>query len=368
MMAFRINRSYLTATIVLVGIGVWMGTGTLRIGGQATASAEAQSIAERQESTLQTVAVRVKTLQASDRRRELEIRGRTQADATISVRAETSGIIAERFVELGQQVVPGDLLCRLDSGAREARVLQAKAAAEQAEAEYSANAKLQKRGFAADNRVRALKAALDAAKAVLQESELELGRVEIRASVSGIVQKPLAESGDLLSVGGICATLIDTNPMLVTGQVSERDISNLSLNQPAEVALITGETRVGRISYIAAAADAATRTFQVDIEIPNDDNSIRDGVTATANVPLKAVPAHLLAPSMLTLSDAGDLGIRLVDLETGTNKFEKIVILGETKEGVWVTGLPETVTVISVGQEYVVDGQPVEPLFAESAQ
>ena len=102
MMAFRINRSYLTATIVLVGIGVWMGTGTLRIGGQATASAEAQSIAERQESTLQTVAVRVKTLQASDRRRELEIRGRTQADATISVRAETSGIIAERFVELGQ--------------------------------------------------------------------------------------------------------------------------------------------------------------------------------------------------------------------------------------------------------------------------
>lgn len=367
-MALRINRSYLTATIVLVGIGAWMGTGTFKIGGQATASAEAQSIAERQESALQKVPVRVTTLQASERRRELEIRGRTQADATISVRSETSAIMAERFVERGEQVAPGDLLCRLNSGAREARVLQAIAAVEQAEAEYSANAKLQKRGFAADNQVRALKAALDSAKAVLQEAELELGRIEIRSPVAGIVQEPMAENGDLLSIGGICATLIDTNPMLVTGQVSERDIGNLSLGQQADVALITGETRTGQISYIAAAADAATRTFQVDIEIPNEDNSIRDGVTAIANVPLKAVQTHLLAPSMLTLSDAGDLGIRLVDLESGTNKFQKIAILGETRDGVWVTGLPETVTVIAVGQEYVIDGQPVEPVFAETAQ
>lgn len=367
-MAFRINKSYLTATLVLVGIGAWMGTGTFNVGGQATANTDAVSIAERQESALQTVPVRVITLVAAERQQQLEIRGRTEADATISVRSETSAIVAERLVKLGDHVKPGDLLCRLNTGAREARVLQAKATLEQAQADYSANSKLQERGFAATNQVAALKAALDSAKASLQEVELELERVEIRATVAGIVQEPLVESGDLLSIGDVCATLIDTDPMLVTGQVSERDIGNLSIGQQASVNLITGEAKSGTISYISAAADAATRTFRVDITIANADNAIRDGVTATASIPLQAVPAHLLAPSMLTLSDAGDIGIRLVDLDQKTNHFQKITILGETRDGVWAGGLPESITVIAVGQEYVVDGQPVEPVFAETEQ
>lgn len=367
-MAFRINKSYLMATVILVGIGVWMGTGTFNIGGQATASADAQSIAERDSTALQKVPVRVVNLEAMDRQRQLQIRGRTEADATISVRSETNAIVAERFVNLGDQVQLGDLLCRLNTGAREARVLQAKASVEQAQADYTANATLQKRGFASDNQVTALKAALDAAKAQLQEVELELERTEIRTSVAGIVKEPLVEQGDLLSIGGVCATLIDANPMLVTGQVSERDIGNLFIGQEADISVITGETRSGLISYISPAADAATRTFRVDIEIPNDDNSLRDGVTATANIALRAVTAHRLAPSMLTLNAAGDLGVRIVDMEQSTNAFQKIIILGETKDGVWAAGLPDQVTVIAVGQEYVVDGQPVEAIFAETAQ
>lgn len=367
-MAFRINKSYLTAALVLIIIGVWMGTGTFNIGGQATASEDAVSIAERQENGLQKVPVRVVELQASERQSQLEIRGRTEADATISVRSETSAIVAERLVKLGDSVKPGDLLCRLNVGAREARVLQAKATLEQAVADHTANSKLQERGFAATNQVAALKAALDSARAALQEAELELERIEIHSTVAGIVQAPLVENGDLLSIGDVCATLIDTDPMVVTGQVSERDIGKLSIGQQAAVRLITGESRSGAITYISAAADAATRTFRVDITIPNTDRSLRDGVTATATVPLQAVAAHLLAPSMLTLNDAGDLGIRLIDMDEGTNHFQKVNILGETKDGIWAGGLPEKISVISVGQEYVVDGQPVEPVFVEVAQ
>lgn len=367
-MAFRINKSYLTATLILIGIGAWMGTGTLNIGGQASASADAKSIAEREGSALQKVPVRAVKLTATERQRQLEVRGRTEADAKLSVRAETSALVRERFVELGDTVAPGDLLCRLNTGAREARVLQAKASVDQAQADYTANATLQKRGFASDNQVTALKAGLDAAKAQLQEAELELERTEIRTSVAGIVTEPLVEQGDLLSIGGVCATLIDTNPMLVTGQVSERDIGNLFIGQEAEISVITGENRAGVISYISPAADAATRTFRVDLEISNDDNSLRDGVTATANIPLRAVTAHRLAPSMLTLNAAGDLGVRIVNLEDSTNNFMKISVLGETTDGVWAGGLPDEVTVIYVGQEYVVDGQPVEAIFAESAQ
>lgn len=365
-MALKINKSYLISALVLVGIGAWMGTGTINMGGQA--SANAQSVSERAQTDTEAVRVRAIKLTATERQNALEVRGRTQADATISVRAETGGIVQERLVELGDQVQEGDVLCRLDRGAREARLLQAKAAFEQAEADYLANATLQERGFAASNRVAALRAALDAASAGLREAELELARTEVKANASGLVQSPLVEVGDLLSMGGVCATLIDTDPMIITGQVSERDISALTVGMSAKLALITGERKTGAISYIAPSADAATRTFQVDIEVPNPNNELREGVTAVAFVDLPAIKVHQLPASTITLDDAGNIGVRLIDTDTKTNSFRQISIVAQQGAALWVTGLPDEAAIITVGQEYVIDGQPIEAVYEEVAQ
>ncbi|MBL4646313.1 MAG: efflux RND transporter periplasmic adaptor subunit, partial [Rhizobiales bacterium] len=216
--------------------------------------------------------------------------------------------------------------------------------------------------------VAAMKAVFDASAAQLRESELEFKRTEIRSTVAGIVQEPLAERGDLLRIGDVCATVIDSDPMIITGQISERFVNSLSAGMEAAVSVITGAKREGIISYVSTSADAATRTFRVDIEVPNSDESLRDGVTAIAHIPLQPVPAHLIAPSMLTLSAEGVLGMRTVDTSTNINKFMKVIILGETNQGLWVSGLPSEVTVITIGQEYVIDDQIVDPVFAEAAQ
>jgi len=69
------------------------------------------------------------------------------------------------------------------------------------------------------------------------------------------------------------------------------------------------------------------------------------------------VPAHLLPQSVLTLNDEGTLGIRSV--KDGVVEFYPVTIISDSREGVWVTGLPPTVDVITMGQEYVVPGQKV---------
>lgn len=365
-MALKINKSYLIATLVLIGIGVWMGTGTINMGGQASASSA--SISEREQTNAEAVKVRAIKVVATQRQNALEVRGRTRADATISVRAETGGIVQERLVELGDQVREGDLLCRLDQGAREARLLQAKAALEQAEADYTANATLQERGFAATNRVAALRAAFDAASAGLREAELELSRTEVKANAAGIVQNPLVEVGDLLSMGGVCATLIDTDPMIITGQVSERDIGSLQTGMTARLELITGESKTGTISYIAPSADAATRTFQVDIEVPNPNNKLREGVTAVAHIALPPITVHELPASTITLDDAGNIGVRLINTAEQTNAFQEVAIVAQQGASLWVTGLPDEAAIITVGQEYVIDGQPVSAVYEEAAK
>lgn len=363
-MKLRLNGSYLLALAIAAGIGWWMWQGEIVRGGRADSpNAEPPPAARSIERSADLFAVRVRTFTARSREAALEIRGRTEADTKVAVRVETGARVDEVLVREGDQVAEGDLLCRLDPGARRARLLQAEATLSQARQEYEANAKLNRKGFATETKVATLKAALDAAQAVLEEARQELDRTEVRAPVAGLVQSPLVEVGEVLATGGICATLIDVDPMLLIGQVSERDVGRLEVGAPATVSTVTGDRVTGAIRFIAHAADPETRTFRVEIEIANPERSIRDGLTASARVPLPSASAHLLSPGVLVLDDGGRLGVRTVTSE-GVVAFMPVTILGDTgTSGVWVAGLPETVTVIVVGQDYVVDGQKVEAVF-----
>ncbi|MEM9732713.1 MAG: efflux RND transporter periplasmic adaptor subunit, partial [Pseudomonadota bacterium] len=99
----KINGSHLVALAILAGIGGWIFTGTLIQGGQV--NPDAKTIAEREASrATEAFRVRVTNLQPSQRQERLEIRGRTQASATVSVRAETGGTVEQRPVSKGQMV------------------------------------------------------------------------------------------------------------------------------------------------------------------------------------------------------------------------------------------------------------------------
>ncbi len=353
----QIKVSYILAVAAAAGISYYMLTGRTVIGGQADASPP--TIAERRDSEDKILfAVRAEAFSAENRSVSMEIRGRTEAEASVSVRAQTSGIVETRHVEKGDRVKAGDLLCTIETGAREAKVLEARAALIQASVDLQAAEKLAERGFSAQNQVPALKAARDAATARVEERELDLRRTKIRARISGIVQDPIAEAGDMLQVGDVCVTLIDRDPMIVVGQVSEREIGNLALRMDAETELGTGETVSGRISYIAPAADPKTRTFRVEVTVPNGDGKLKDGVTARTRVGLEATRAHRIPASVMTLADDGRVGVRVVDSENIVS-FVPVTIIGGTADGMWVAGLPDEVSIITVGQEFVVEGQLV---------
>jgi len=99
----------------------------------------------------------------------------------------------------------------------------------------------------------------------------------------------------------------------------------------------------------------------VEITIDNADDELRSGTTAEARIPLEPVKVHKLSPGVLTLADTGEVGVRTVDAD-GRVAFRPVDIAMQDREGFWVTGLPETVSVITVGQDYVVEGQIVDPV------
>ncbi|WP_350333751.1 efflux RND transporter periplasmic adaptor subunit [Coralliovum pocilloporae] len=357
-MGFRIKGSYIIALAITAGLGAWMAAGDVVIGGQGDGANATPPPAERQDGKTDLFKVRVKQIEAGIRKPVLEIRGRTEADIRMTVRAETTGLLMERFVSRGDHVKKGDLVCRLDPRTRNAEVARAKAALARAELDYEAQSTLSDKGFASKTRVSAERANLDAARANLAAAELELKRTEVYAPANGVVLDPIADVGELLEAGNPCISLMDANPMMLIGQVSERDVAQLKIGDKAKAELITGQSTIGTIRHIASAADAQTRTFRVEIHIDNADLSIKDGVTAVAFVQLPDVKGHLISPALLTLSDNGRVGIRTV--KDGMVKFYPVKILGDTGDGVWIAGLPDTLTLITVGQDYVVDGQAVE--------
>jgi multidrug efflux system membrane fusion protein len=361
----RIRFSYLIAVALAAGVSYYMLTGKTVIGGQP--GADARTITERQsESAERLFAVQVETHEARDRVSRLEVRGRTEADVIVEVRAQTGGILEKRLVEKGQSVAAGDLLCVIERGARLANLAKAKASLKQAEIDLKAQARLVEKGYAAKNDIAGLEAVLDAAKAVVAEAELELSRTEIRAPISGVVQDPLADAGDVLAAGSTCVTVIDSDPMKVIGQVSEREIGALAEGMGAEVRLVSGPTVSGVIDYIAPSADPDTRTFRVEIRLANEDGRIKDGVTAVADVPLPASKAHLVSSAYLTLDDNGRIGVQIVD-DDDTVRFVPVDVIGAEGDALWVGGLAARVRVITVGQDYVLAGQKVKPKQAQAA-
>jgi len=411
--------SYGVAFGILALAAGWLATGTLVIGGQgpgkgekaivsvlegeehgpiATALADAGllaehaepaddpalTIAQRNEETTGAGAplpnVRVKTFTAQPMPIEVPLRGRTQAKATVAAVAETAGTVDKVHVQKGQRVEIGDPLCTLDQGTRAAAVAQAEAGVAQAQAglaqaqlNYDTNADLRGKGLAAANTANAVEVALAQAKAGvaqaqagLDNAEAELDRTEITAKVAGVVQDPVTTAGAMLAAGAPCATIVQLDPIVFAGMVPEAHIGLARLGLKADISTVTGQTVSGEVTYIASVADNATRSFPVEIEIPNADFAIRDGVTAQATVNIGTAPGQLLPQSVLTLDDEGVLGVRTV--EDGKVAFYPVTIVSDTRDGVWVTGLPPIAQVITVGQESVTAGQAVEASEAATTE
>ena len=208
----------------------------------------------------------------------------------------------------------------------------------------------------------ATKARLAAARAQLERSATELAHTDIRAPFAGLVEDTEVEVGDYVQPGTACATVIDLDPMLLVGRVAERDVSKLSLGTIAKGILIDGTGVVGKLTFIGQQSDTATRTYPVEIQVPNPDFALRSGVTTQITIPVDSVMAHRISPALLALDDEGRIGVRTID---GDNRvvFNLVQIINDEGGAVWISGLPEVATLITVGQELVVPREHVDVVY-----
>jgi multidrug efflux system membrane fusion protein len=197
-------------------------------------------------------------------------------------------------------------------------------------------------------------------------AEEEIARLRITAPFAGYLETDTAEIGTLMQPGAPCATVIQLDPIKLVGFVPEAQVDRVTLGAEAGARLASGSQVRGEVTFVSRSADEATRTFRVEITVPNPDVLIRDGQTADILIRSEGTPAHLLPASAMTLNDDGTLGVRIV--EDGIVRFVPVRMIRDTANGVWLSGLPEVAGVITVGQEFVTDGVPVRVTYEELTQ
>lgn len=352
------NKSILIAIIVTFVLAAWVLSGVLFNG--STPVSDASTITQKDA----VFSVLVREVTTSDYTRSLSIRGRTEAIRTVVLKSEVEGQVIETPVEKGERVEKGTLICQIAPNERIANLEEARALMEQRRLEYDAARELSEKGHRSATQVAQSKAQFEAAQARMKMMQVALDNTSIRAPFDGLVDDRPADVGDFLQIGGSCAQIMQENPFLVVGEVSERDVNSLILGSDATIFIAPEFRRKGRIRYISSTAAERTRTFRVEVVVPNPDHILRDGRTAEIHVPVETIRAHNLSPSILVLDTDGRLGVRAVN-DKNHVEFHPVTIVSESGNSLWVTGPPDTVHVIVSGQEFVTSGQEVHPVIEQ---
>ena len=357
------QRSYVIAAAIAVAATAWVVSG--QFSGASDKPAETKPVAADARPIVQQV--RAARLEAEPMVSHLTITGRTAAARTVEVKSETKGTVAAILVERGRRVSKGETIIKLAVDDRQAKLNQARSLLAYREAEFAASRTLASRGFNPELKLAEWRSLVESARAELRRAELDLAHTDIKAPFDGNLDRRPVELGQYVDAGTVVAAVVDLNPIKIVGHVSERYVAQIRPGAKAQITLLGGVKAEGTLSYLSATADPATRTFRIEFEAPNPNSVIVEGLTAEIRLPIAQQLAYRVSPAVLSLGDDGSIGVKTVGPDQKV-AFQRVTILDDSPEGVWLGGLPDQITLITVGHEFVAVGEPVEPVFDTAAK
>lgn len=355
----QIRFHKLASLFVLLAAGAWIVTGEFSSVGSAASEGEtkAQTIkADAIVKPLRTIsAVAVPSTQHS---LTIRISGQTAADKRAELASRSSGTISLLAFKQGDMVKAGAVILDMDSKEKKIAATAASEVVQQKTAKFTATEALAKRGNVAKLQLDEARADLQGAQSQWEAAKAELERTQVIAPFDGVVDRITVENGSSVQQGAPVATLLSLDPIIATGEVSERNLSTIKVGSPATIRLVNGTVAQGTVRYISREASAATRTFRIEVAVQNSDGGIPSGMTAEINLKSDPVAAIKLPRSAVTLNSDGVLGVRAVDKN---NKviFLKVELIDDATDAIVLTGVPDGTKVIVSGQDFVTDGEAV---------
>lgn len=352
-------RGVLFVLSLAVLVGLWVATG------------EAPQTQKDQIQAEPGVRVAVESRQAEYVERLITAQGHLEPEQVVQVRAKTGGQIEHTLVEEGTLVSKGEPLAQIELDDRSAQLARARAAREHAQSDYDAVSRLADRGFQEQLQVTRARADLEAASAEVASIRLDIEHTTITAPIAGMVNALLARTGDVVSRGDPVVELIENHPLRAEIQIPQHRVAAVRPGLDARVELIDGSEHAGVVTYVSSRADTQTRTFLARVKVPNPERDLPSGISVTVTIPVEEIKAHAISPALISQHpQTGALGVMLATTdEDGQTvaRFAEVSLVRASAERVWITGLEDKVQLITRGQGFVRDGEPIRVVQPEDA-
>lgn len=307
------------------------------------------------------VAIEVAAVTRGSLAREATVAGVLAPVRSVGVNAQLGGALLSMRVEEGDVVREGQVLAEIDSRELRAQLRSAEAslALARSTAERSATLFKDRVVTAAENERD--QAALASAQATVDALRTRLGYALVRAPIAGVITEKRSEAGDVIGAQSRLFTVADVSPLVVRVQVSELDITGISVGQIADVSVdaLGGTVFKGTVRRIFPAADSVTRMVPVEVELGGGAaRQLRPGYLARVTVKLGERAGVVLAPASAVI---GSRDTRAVYLKIGDKVERRPVRIGQVSGTVVeiLEGLQPGDTVVTVGADQLRDGATV---------
>jgi RND family efflux transporter MFP subunit len=339
---------------------------------------------------------------------ELVLPGNIQAVTEAPILARAEGYVVHRYVDIGDRVIPGQLLAEIEAPDLDQQVKQSQAAVEQAQADLArADAALEqgkanesiakvtatrwdnlvKKGAVSKQEndqyqaqyqsqsanVRALERAVDAAKGNITAMQANVGRLtemqgylKVRAPFAGVVTLRNVDVGTLVNTGStMLFRIAQTNLLRTYLNVPQSSASDLHAGQMASLATPELPERkfTGAVTRTANALDPASRTLLVEVQVPNPENKLLPGMYVEVDLHLPRKDPPLLLPSdTLSVRPEGTM-VAVVDPSNKVH-FQRVVIGRDYGSQIEIlAGLNAGQHVIANPNDSVQEGVKVHPVM-----
>ena len=355
-------------------------------------------------------------------RRSVRASGVTRPKAIVTVSAEMAGTARKVPVTEGSAVTGGDVLVALNTTTLPVRIEAAKAEIVAAETAYDTavdqargtyeeeraaaeatlevarqrleiSQKLASQNFSAPVEQAQLKADYENARMALARIDLaknhrsdveisqgqarlataksnlavlrdQLKKSTITAPTSGWLETVSVDVGEQVGAGTPVATILNMDEVKIIVGVPQTDIAQISVGDPVSVDVAGAGKRKGTVSRIASITSSTTRTFDVEVTVPNADRTLRAGMSVEATIDVGFQPAFGMSPAHLSVAGDGSLTAKIS--EDGIVRVVTVDLVRSGVEQVFVSGLADGDTLLTFGQAFVEAGDTVR-LDMESA-
>jgi multidrug efflux system membrane fusion protein len=354
------KRPWIISAVLALMLTIWLASGT--INGNTDSSQTDGTRTESETKTSPLIRVRVETMPAQPVAQNITLYARTEPNRQVILKAEVNGRVQEILKQRGENVESGEALLKIAMNDRPQLLQHARAELAQRQLEYKGASSLNTKGFQGKAEVARKMALLKESQARVASLQREIENTLIESPFDGIMLEREVEVGDYLSVGTPVATIVDLDPLVVRGDVTQHDIQHLYAGQAATMILSNGKQYRGKVRYLSSVADDKTNTFRVEVIINNKTAHLLGGLSVELHIPLETIQAIKITPALMALNESGEIGIKWV--KDGVVQFTPIDVVRSDTDGTWIRGLEDNIDIISVGQAFVREGDKVETSHA----